>query len=161
MRTIQFTGEENWTVEELQAFLRELNVLYSRLYILDQLGIDKNIELSNLLDRPIRYVPSDEKLLIDFIEIHSPSLITLKGKGKIIKQMRLLLQYIIEIPHHIRMNELEVMKKWNERMRELDYSKEEIRAKAEKIYPKFTNPGKKTVKFMYKKRMTLQVSDDE
>lgn len=89
MNSIQFRAEEDWTVAELETFLHQLNILYSRLYIVDQFKGRGRLNLSRILARPVSLIPRDEQLMVDYIEMHSPALIGLKGVDKIIKQLRL------------------------------------------------------------------------
>ena len=161
MQTLQFTAEENWTVADLQTFLHQLNILYSRLYLIEQLGFDRRIELSGILISPISCVPDDAKLLIHSVEIQSPGKIITKGVSKILNDIHFLLKDWREIR---RQNQLLKVTDWAvTRMKEHDFPIEERQKFIRESISKLNKPAGTIVKLMKKQKMTvlLKKSDDE
>lgn len=84
-----FTTSDDWSVHEFQAFFHQVNILYNRMYVLDeQLRTEKVRKLSPLLYGSLSRVDDSEKLYLDSIEIHSPGEFNLKGAGGILREFR-------------------------------------------------------------------------
>jgi len=150
MNSIQFRAEENWTVAELETFLHQLNILYSRLYIVDQLKWGGRLNLSSILARPVSRVPHDEQLMVDHIEMHSPALIGLKGVDKIIKQLRLSVR---DAHDHSRQRDEDARDSFEwciGVMKENNFSQEEIHDFIRNNFQKPSSPVKKILKLTKK-----------
>ncbi len=86
MTTLRFTSQGDWEVEDLHVFLHQLNVLYNRLYVINDLCETRarefvdNKKIHNMLNRSLSRVPNERRLCIDYIEIHSPGNFGLKVK---------------------------------------------------------------------------------
>ena len=156
MANIKFSAHEDWTVTDLQNFFHQLNILYNRLYVIDDLNPDSTAKLTNILNTSLSRVPEHDLLLVDYIEIHSPAKFSLKGGGKIIGQVRGLIKDVwydnqlekkkkeqeiehqgklkqLEVAHQEVLNELEVSDKYTDLiekkigiMKNAGYSDEEI-----------------------------------
>ncbi len=94
MATIKFSSQGNWTVTDLHVFFHSLNVLYNRLYVIDELKHGNKARLSSILDNSLSRVPDEKQLSVDHIKIHSPALFSLTGLDKIIGQLRDLIKDI-------------------------------------------------------------------
>tara|TARA_R110002073_G_scaffold312409_2_gene483848 strand:- start:364 stop:1113 length:750 start_codon:yes stop_codon:yes gene_type:complete len=79
---------ENWTVQGLYTFFHQLNILYNRLYVLDdQIRSGHNRKLKSILYGSLSRVEPEAQLILDSIEIHSPADINLTGSGEIIDEL--------------------------------------------------------------------------
>ncbi len=88
METVEFVTSEDWSVNELRVFFHQLNILYNRLFVIENLTKATNVKLSTILDRSLSRIAEEKILSIDFIEIHSPARFSFKGVDKIIGQIR-------------------------------------------------------------------------
>ncbi len=130
MTNIKFSAEKDWTVADLHVFFHQLNILYNRLYVIDQLTERRKGKLGSMLSSSLAHVPNGEQLFVDFIEIHSPAKFSLKGVDKIICQLGELIKDFWyrnslekkegaqNLAHQSDLNEIEVAK---QRMELLDH----------------------------------------
>lgn len=86
--SIIFVGRDEWKVIDLYRFLHALNVLYNRLYILDEYSSQEYHVLISLLKHSLRYMPEKKGLQVSYISMHSPFEINLKGSGELPEQLR-------------------------------------------------------------------------
>lgn len=186
MTNIKFSAQEDWTVTDLQNFFHQLNILYNRLYVINDLNPESNAKLTNILNTSLSRVPEYDQLLVDYIEIHSPAKFSLKGGDKIIGQVRGLIKDIwydnklekkkkeqeiehqgkvkqLEIAHQEKLNEIEVANKHTDLikkqigiMKSAGYADEDI----QKNIKKLTDPVKKISSIMYEKDVKL-LDDDK
>jgi len=154
MQAIQFSAEDAWTVADLQLFLNLLDILYCRLYIIDRQVFDGE-DLSRILTRPKSHVPDEHKLLIEFIEMHSPALIRIQGADKIVKQIRLLLEYFMEFPHRRRKNRLDEAEQAERIMRKCGFPEGKRQAVVQEHLNKLHGPVERLIKLMKRKGMVL------
>lgn len=175
MANIKFSAQEDWTVTDLQVFFHQLNILYNRLHVIDQLKPGRKGKLANILNGSLSYVPESEQLYVDFIEIHSPAKFSLKGGDKIIGQLRGLIKDIWygnslekqekaqQLEHQSRLNEIELA---NQRMALLErqigvmknagFSDEEIQENIRKL----TDPVEKISLVMQQREVVLLENDE-
>ena len=73
MLFIKFTAQEDWTVTDLHLFFHQLNIIYNRLYVIDGLKAGSRAKLENILNGSLSRVTTENQLLVDYIEIHSPA----------------------------------------------------------------------------------------
>jgi len=186
MANIKFSAQEDWTVTDLQNFFHQLNILYNRLYVVDEINPDSKAKLTNILNTSLSRVPEHDQLLVDYIEIHSPAKFSLKGGDKIIGRVRGLIKDVwydnklekkkkeqeiehqgkvkqLEVVHQESLNELEVadkhadlVKKQIGILKDAGYSDEEI----QKNIKRLTDPVKKISSIMYEKDVKL-LDDDK
>ena len=176
MKKIKFSAQEDWTVTDLQLFFHQLNILYNRLYVIAELNPESKAKLSNILNSSLSRVPEEEKLLVDYIEMHSPAKFSLKGVDKIIKQVRYFVKDLWydnrleskkkteEIQHQENMHEIEVA---NERislierqvgiMKNAGFSDDEIQNNIRKL----TDPVKKISSVMQDRKVVLLAEDEK
>lgn len=175
MANIKFSAQEDWTVTDLQVFFHQLNILYNRLHVIENLKPDRTGKLSNILNGSLSYVPKEEQLLVDFIEIHSPAKFSLKGVDKIIGQVRGIIKDIWydnslekkkkqrQLEHQASLNEIELA---NQRMslierqinilRNAGFSNEEIQENIRKL----TDPVEKISSVMQQREVVLLDEDE-
>lgn len=88
-KELGFTTSDDWSVHEFHAFFHQINILYNRIYVLDeQLKTGKIRKLSPLLYGSLSRVDDVGRLYLDSIEIRSPGEFNLKGAGGILKEFR-------------------------------------------------------------------------
>ncbi|ELB2105130.1 hypothetical protein QNZ87_004309 [Vibrio parahaemolyticus] len=117
-----FDAVEDWSVEDFYTFFHQINILYNRLSVLDDIrSKEKAVKLKSALYGSLSRIKSDERLKVKSIEIHSPGDFNLLGVDKIIGQVRELLKDITyrnklerqakeeEIRHQKEMNNLKTM----------------------------------------------------
>ena len=185
MTNIKFSAQEDWTVTDLQNFFHQLNILYNRLYVIDDLNPDSKAKLTNILNTSLSRVPEYDQLLVDYIEIHSPAKFSLKGGDKIIGQVRGLIRDVwydnklekkkkeqelehqekvkqLEVAHQEKLNDLEIADKHTDLikkqigiMKNAGYSDEDI----QKNIKKLTDPVNKISTIMYEKDVKLLDED--
>ncbi len=161
METLKFEAQHNWTVADLWLFLNQLNNLYNRLYIIDQLGFNVNINLSSIIRRPTPYVPSEKQLVVDYINICSPGKFSFKGEGKIIKQLRSLMKDICyENPHQRKMNELKFIEQAANMQREQKVPEEAIQEFVRDAIRNLTNSTGKLSKILKEFAVFLLENDE-
>lgn len=99
MSQIGFSATENWTVEEFYNFFHQINILYNRLYVLEQIKVkhferiakNKNSRLRSLehaFNASLSAVDEKDRLTIKSIELHSPGDFNFLGVDKVILQLR-------------------------------------------------------------------------
>jgi len=185
MKKIKFSAQEDWTVTDLQNFFHQLNILYNRLYVVNQLSAESKAKLTNILNTSLSRVPENDLLLVDYLEIHSPAKFSLKGGDKIIGQVRGLIKDIwydnkldkkkkekeievqgklieLEAVYQEKLNELEVADKYAALiekqigiMKSAGYSDEDIKNNIKKL----TDPVKKISSIMHEKGVKLLEDD--
>ncbi len=169
METIRFSSQKDWTVTDLQFFLHQLNVLYNRLYVLDELKPGSRVNLLNALNNSLSRVPVEKRLFVDCIEIHSPANIKLRGISKVVKVLtRIIILYMlyelggleieskqIEIATN-RAILVERMIDIGSKMKDLGYSKEQIH----EILKKVNDPAERISSLMQNQEVTLQEEDE-
>ena len=85
---LELVAVENWSVQDLYTFFHQLNILYNRLYVLDdQIRIGNKRKLRSLLYGSLSRVKPLNQLVLASIEIHSPADINLEGAGEIIDEL--------------------------------------------------------------------------
>lgn len=85
---LELVASEDWSVQDLYSFFHQLNILYNRLYVLDDQIQSKRIrKLRAILYGSLSRVEPDDQLSLESIKIHSPAEINLKGSGKIIDEL--------------------------------------------------------------------------
>jgi hypothetical protein len=185
MAKIKFSAQEDWTVTDLQIFFHQLNILYNRLYVVNDLNQNSSANLTNILNTSLSRVPEHDQLVVDYLEIHSPLKLSLEGTDKIIGQLRGLFKDFIydneldkkekeqkieqrykeqqlEISHQEKLNEIEIadkhadlIQKQIDIMKGVGYSNEEIQNNIKKL----TDPVKKVSSIMYGK--SAEILDDK
>jgi hypothetical protein len=86
---IGFDSTEDWNVEDFYNFFHQLNILYNRLYVLNDLKENQsNKKLRYALYGSLSSVEKEDQLIVKSIEIHSPGNFNLLGVDKIIHQLR-------------------------------------------------------------------------
>jgi hypothetical protein len=174
MSNIKFSAQGDWTVTDLQNFFHQLNILYNRLYVIDDLNSDSKAKLTNILNTSLSRVPEYDQLLVDYIEIHSPAKFSLKGGDKIIGQVRSFIKDVWydnklekkkkeqELEHQEKLNDLEIADKHTDLinkqigiLRDVGYSDEDI----QKNIKKLTDPVNKISSIMYEKDVKLLDED--
>lgn len=170
MQNIKFSAQEDWTVTDLQVFFHQLNILYNRLHVIDQLKPGRKGKLANILNGSLSQVPEEEQLFVDFIEIHSPAKFSLTGADKIIGQVRGLIKDIWyknsqekqlgqqQLEHQAKLNELELAKQRTALlqeqitvMKDAGFSSEEIQDNIRKL----TDPVEKISSVMQQRQVKL------
>ncbi|MFC1567629.1 hypothetical protein ACFL3K_00300 [Pseudomonadota bacterium] len=85
---LELVASENWSVQDLYSFFHQLNILYNRLYVLDDQIRSKRVrKLRPILYGSLSRVEPGDQLSLDSIEIHSPAEINLQGSGEIIDEL--------------------------------------------------------------------------
>lgn len=86
---IGFDATEDWSVEDFYNFFHQLNILYNRLYVLQEIKESgKKKKLKYALYGSLSSVKGNDQLIVKSIEIHSPGDFNLLGVDKVIKQLR-------------------------------------------------------------------------
>jgi len=86
---IGFDATENWSVEDFYNFFHQINILYNRLYVLQEMkDSGKKKKLKYALYGSLSRVKSEDQLIVKSIEIHSPGDFNLLGVDKVIQQLR-------------------------------------------------------------------------
>lgn len=84
-----FTTSDDWTVQDFHTFFHQLNILYNRIYVLDELVESEKVrKISNVLYGSLSRMDSTNQLLLQSIEIHSPGEFSLIGVGSILREFR-------------------------------------------------------------------------
>jgi len=93
---IGFDAVEDWSVEDFYTFFHQVNILYNRLAVLEDIKKnDRKVKLKNALYGSLSRVKDEQRLTIKSIEIHSPGDFNLLGVAQIIGQLRGLLKDIL------------------------------------------------------------------
>lgn len=96
LSNIGFEAMEEWTVEDFYTFFHQLNILYNRLAVLDDLSASgRTVKLKSALYGSLSRVKPEDRLKVESIEIHSPGDFNLLGVDKIIGQLRALLKDLL------------------------------------------------------------------
>ncbi|AGP85572.1 hypothetical protein [Alteromonas mediterranea] len=86
---IGFDAVEDWLVEDFYSFFHQLNILYNRLAVLDDINEKQRIvKLKPALNGSLSRVKDEHRLTVKSIEIHSPGDFNLLGIDKILVQLR-------------------------------------------------------------------------
>jgi len=86
---VGFDATEDWLVEDFYNFFHQLNILYNRLFVIQEIvDSGKQKKLKNALSSSLSSVKDGHQLAIKSIEIHSPGEFSLLGVDKIIFQLR-------------------------------------------------------------------------
>ena len=145
-KEIGFEVGETWSVDDFQRFFHQLNILYNRLYVLEDLRTgNRKPKLKYAFYGSRALVKESDELLVKSIEIHSPGDFNFLGIDKIIEQLRELIKDVLfriqqereagdeEIRHQQVMNRIEEQKGLQELLsdqitilEQLGYSQEEI-----------------------------------
>jgi len=88
MVLIEYTSQDDWSVEQLQKYLHQVNILYNRLYVLDQLVVGANMPVPQMLSSSLSLVPEAHRLTVRYIEFKSPGGFSFEGLGDVIKEFR-------------------------------------------------------------------------
>lgn len=120
--TIGFDAVEDWSVEDFYTFFHQLNILYNRLAVLDDIKFKKSpVNLRNALYGSLSRIPLEKRLRVKSIEIHSPGDFNLLGLDRILSQLRGLIRDLTyqnridreakeeQLRHEKEMNELKVV----------------------------------------------------
>lgn len=84
-----FKTSDDWTVQDFYTFFHQLNILYNRIYVLDELLESKKVKkVGPVLYGSLSRMDSTNQLLLESIEIHSPGEFNLKGVSGILKEFR-------------------------------------------------------------------------
>ena len=84
-----FDAVDDWSVEDFYTFFHQVNILYNRLSVLDEIRLKQRpVKLKPALYGSLSRIPTDERLQVKSIEIHSPADFNLLGVDKIIGQIR-------------------------------------------------------------------------
>jgi len=88
-----FDAVEDWSVEDFYTFFHQINILYNRLSVLDEIKLKQRpVKLKSALYGSLSRIPPEERLQVKSIEIHSPGDFNLLGVDKIIGQIRELIK---------------------------------------------------------------------
>jgi hypothetical protein len=80
---------DDWTVQDFYTFFHQLNILYNRIYALDEMLQSKKVKkVGPVLYGSLSRMDSTNQLLLESIEIHSPGEFNLKGVSGILKEFR-------------------------------------------------------------------------
>lgn len=159
MATIQFSAQDDWNVQDLIDFLRQVDLLYSRLYLLNEFEFESRVKFTRILSHPVDHVPDESRLLIDYIEIHSPALISLKGIGRAMKQIRLLVNDWHENRHKKKVYELEEIVRAAEVMRENGTAEEIVEEFVRTATKQIIMPTSRVVKLM--QHLSMSILDED
>ncbi|MFM1896592.1 MAG: hypothetical protein RLZZ385_1666 [Pseudomonadota bacterium] len=84
-----FKTSDEWTVQDFYTFFHQLNILYNRIYVLDELLESRKVKkVGPVLYGSLSRMDSTNQLLLESIEIHSPGEFNLKGVSGILKEFR-------------------------------------------------------------------------
>jgi hypothetical protein len=84
-----FDAVEDWSVEDFYTFFHQLNILYNRLSVLDNISLrQRKVKLQSALSGSLSRIEPEDRLKIKSIEIHSPGDFNLLGVDKVIAQIR-------------------------------------------------------------------------
>ena len=90
---IGFDAVEDWLVEDFYSFFHQLNILYNRLAVLDDIKEKQRpVKLKPAMYGSLSRIKDEKRLTIKSIEIHSPGDFNLLGIDKILVQLRGLLK---------------------------------------------------------------------
>jgi hypothetical protein len=90
-----FDAVEDWSVEDFYTFFHQVNILYNRLSVLEDIRCrERTVKLKSALYGSLSRIKPDERLKVKSIEIHSPGDFNLLGVDKIIGQVRELIKDI-------------------------------------------------------------------
>ena len=101
---IRFSGEEDWSVTDLYQFFHHLNIFYNRIHVLKMDSARDSRKLKQLLDNSLSYVKSSDVLQIESLEIRSPALLSLKGIGEVIREIR---ELVKDVSYRMRLDKRE------------------------------------------------------
>lgn len=88
-----FEAVEDWSVEDFYTFFHQINILYNRLLVLEDIKVrQRQVKLKSALYGSLSRVQPEERLKVKSIEIHSPGDFNLLGVDKIIGQVRELIK---------------------------------------------------------------------
>jgi|TARA_B110000503_G_C6923960_1_gene319850 hypothetical protein len=88
-----FDAVEDWSVEDFYTFFHQLNILYNRLSVLDDIRLkQRKVKLKSAFSSSLSKIQPQESLKVKSIEIHSPGDFNLLGVDKIIGQIRELIK---------------------------------------------------------------------
>jgi hypothetical protein len=91
-----FDAVEDWSVEDFYTFFHQLNILYNRLSVLDDISLrQRKVKLQSALSGSLSRIEPEDRLKIKSIEIHSPGDFNLLGVDKIIEQIRGLIKDLL------------------------------------------------------------------
>lgn len=148
-----FDAVEDWSVEDFYTFFHQLNILYNRLTVLDDIYSRKRkLKLQSALYGSLSRIKPEDRLKVKSIEIHSPGDFNLLGVDKIIAQIRELIKDLLyrnridrqaaeeALRHQKEMNKLEesegrrnLLISQIQMMENLDYDEEQIEAGAKAL----------------------------
>lgn len=93
---LEFDAVEDWSVEDFYTFFHQLNILYNRLTVLDDIKSRKRkVKLQSALYGSLSRIKPEDRLKVKSIEIHSPGEFNLLGVDKIIAQIRELIKDLL------------------------------------------------------------------
>ncbi|PSJ43773.1 hypothetical protein C7H85_16140 [Zobellella endophytica] len=88
-----FDAVEDWSVEDFYTFFHQVNILYNRLSVLEDIKLkQRQVQLKSALYGSLSRISPEERLKVKSIEIHSPGDFNLLGVDKIIGQVRELIK---------------------------------------------------------------------
>ncbi|MCB0639764.1 MAG: hypothetical protein KDC54_24235 [Lewinella sp.] len=88
-----FETVEDWSVEDFYTFFHQVNILYNRLLVLDDIKLKQRpVKLKSALYGSLSRIQPEDRLKVKSIEIHSPGDFNLLGVDKIIGQVRELIK---------------------------------------------------------------------
>lgn len=86
---IGFDAVEDWLVEDFYSFFHQLNILYNRLAVLEDIKEKQRpVKLKSALYGSLSRIKDEDRLTVKSIEIHSPGDFNLLGIDKILVQLR-------------------------------------------------------------------------
>lgn len=84
-----FEAVEDWSVEDFYTFFHQINILYNRLSVLEDIKVkQRTVKLKSALYGSLSRIEPEERLIVKSIEINSPGEFNLLGVDKIIGQVR-------------------------------------------------------------------------
>ncbi|KKO47575.1 hypothetical protein VT06_16315 [Arsukibacterium sp. MJ3] len=174
---IGFNAVDDWSVEDFYTFFHQLNILYNRLAVLEDIKFKQNpIKLKTALYGSLSRIPLENRLTVKSIEIHSPGDFNLLGLDKILIQMRGLIKDFTyknrlereakeeQLSHEKEMNELKViaekqniLAKQVQLMKDIGYDQEQIDAGIKALY----DPLKQLEDIAQRKKVTLKSTNKQ
>jgi len=86
---IGFDAVEDWLVEDFYSFFHQLNILYNRLAVLEDIKEKQRlVKIKPAMYGSLSRIKDENRLTIESIEIHSPGDFNLLGVDKVLVQLR-------------------------------------------------------------------------
>ena len=176
MEKIGFYAQEDWSVTDLYNFFHQLNILYNRFYVVQNLPRKDVRSLEYFLTNSLSRVSEFDRLHVHYLEMHSPAQFNFRGGGNIVREVRELIKDLSfrnrlekerlseENEHRVRTNQskqykqkLAVLERQVKLMRKAGYSEKEILESMRQL----VGPAIKLTELMQEKDAILLEHQDE